>query len=222
MLLGEDKLDFTRLPIPVFDERDAFKKVTTDLRRNLGELLSFLQESYNLVTLSIESNYRGIYDASARRIEYVGFLEKEYIGYFSRAVASVKHQKESRELLKMHTQFDYLFQIYDSIDDIFNTKKALTEHFVELDSDVLLMVRKLSSETLALFEEIHRLQSGKSRSKVEARAGDLQRLLDEIDGELLPLLAEPDRADVGTISNFVTYSRRLKDKLVNFADTYGN
>ncbi|MDE2888886.1 MAG: Na/Pi cotransporter family protein [Gemmatimonadota bacterium] len=222
VLLGEDKLDFARLPVPAFDERDAFKKVTSGLRRNLGDLLSVLQESYNLVTLSIESNYRSIYDASARRIEYIGFLEKEYVGYFSRAVASVKHEKESRELLKMHRQFDYLFQIYDSIDDIFNTKKALTEHFVELESDVLLMVRKLSSETLALFEEIHRMQAGKTNAKVEARAGDLQRLLDEIDGELLPLLAEPDRADAGTISNFVTYSRRLKDKLVNFADTYGD
>ena len=220
VLLGEDKLDFTRLPVPVFNEHDAFKQVISDLRRNLGELLSFLQESYNLVTLSIESNYRGIFDASARRLEYVRFLEKEYIGYFSRTVASVKHEKESRELLRMHRQFDYLFQIYDSIDDIFNTKKALTEHFVELESDVLLMVRKLSGETLALFEEIHRLLLERPNARVEAKAGELQQLLDEIDRELLPLLAEPDRDDAGTISNFVTYSRRLKDKLVNFAGMY--
>ena len=42
-------------------------------------------------------------------------------------------------------------------------------------------------------------------------------MLDEINRDLLPLLAHPDRSDAGTLSNFVTYSRRLKDKLVNFA-----
>ena len=34
------------------------------------------------------------------------------------------------------------FQIYDSIEDIFNTKKAMSERYVELRSDILLMVRK--------------------------------------------------------------------------------
>lgn len=221
VLLGEDKLEFERLPVPLFDEKTDFKKVKSVLSRNLDELLGFLQETYNQVTLSIESNFRSIFDASAKRMEYVNFLEKEYIAYFSRAVASVAHERESRELLRMHRRFDYLFQIYDSIDDIFNTKKALNQHFVELESDVLLMVRKLSSQTLALFEEISRLPEKGSHAKVEKRADELQELLDETDGDLLRLLAKPDRADAGTISNFVTYSRRLKDKLVNFASMHG-
>ena len=42
-------------------------------------------------------------------------------------------------------------------------------------------------------------------------------MLDEINRDLLSLLADPDRSDAGTLSNFVTYSRRLQDKLVNFA-----
>ena len=217
MLLGEDKMDFARLDIPTFNEQAAFETVKSDLRRNLAELLGFLQESYNLVTLSIESNYRSIFEASAKRMEYINFLEKEYVGYFAKAVTSVSHEREYRELLRLHTQFDYLFQICDSIEDIFNTKKAMSKHYVELKSDILLMVRKLSSQTLALFDDIHRPLVEGAPLNIAARANQLQGVLDEVNRDLLPLLADPDRSDAGTLSNFVTYSRRLQDKLVNFA-----
>ena len=217
VLLGEDKMDFARLDIPTFNERSAFETVKSDLRRNLADLLGFLQETYNLVTLSIESNYRSIFEASAKRMEYINFLEKEYVGYFAKAVTSVSHERESRELLRLHTQFDYLFQIYDSIEDIFNTKKAMSKNYVELKSDILLMVRKLSSQTLALFDDISKSLAEGDQLDVTARANELQGMLDEINRDLLPLLARSDRPDAGTLSNFVTYSRRLKDKLVNFA-----
>ena len=217
VLLGEDKMDFARLAIPTFNKQSDFETVKSDLRQNLAELLAFLQESYSLVTLSIESNYRSIFEASAKRMEYINFLEKEYVDYFSKSVASVSHERESRELLRLHTQFDYLFQIYDSIEDIFNTKKTMSEHYVELESDVLLMVRKLSSHTLDLFDDIRKPLAEGNQLDIAARAEELQEILDEINRALLPLLAHPDRSDAGTLSNFVTYSRRLKDKLVNFA-----
>ena len=217
VLLGEDKMDFARLAIPTFNEQTAFEAVKSDLRRNLADLLGFLQENYNLVTLSIESNYRSIFEASVKRMEYVNFLEKEYVGYFAKAVTSVSHERESRELLRLHTQFDYLFQIYDSIEDIFNTKKAMSKNYVELKSDVLLMVRKLSSQTLALFDDIRKPLVEGNQLDIAARANELQAMLDEINRDLLSLLADPDRSDAGTLSNFVTYSRRLKDKLVSFA-----
>ncbi|MDE2734242.1 MAG: Na/Pi symporter [Gemmatimonadota bacterium] len=217
VLLGEDKMDFARLDIPTFNAQTAFATVKSDLRRNLADLLGFLQESYNLVTLSIESNYRSIFEASAKRMEYINFLEKEYVGYFAKAVTSVSHERESRELLRLHTQFDYLFQIYDSIEDIFNTKKAMSKNYVELKSDVLLMVRKLSSQTLALFDDIRKPLEEGNQLDIAARANELQAMLDEINRDLLSLLADPDRSDAGTLSNFVTYSRRLQDKLVSFA-----
>ena len=101
-LLGEDKVDFDRLVIPVFDEHIPFEQVKADLRHNLMDLLVFLRESYHLVTLSIVSNYRSIFQASDKRLEYVNFLEKEYVGYFSKAVTSIKHESESRELLRLN------------------------------------------------------------------------------------------------------------------------
>ncbi len=216
-LLGEDKTDFKRLVLPTFDGQSAFEKVQSDLRQNLPDLFAFLQESYNLVTLSIESNYRSIFEASAKRLEYISFLEKEYIGYFSTAVASVTQEHESRELLRLHAQFDYLFQIYDSIDDIFNTKKTMSAHYVELKSDTLLMVRKLSSHMLALFDDMCKSLAEGKRLDVTTRVEELQEVLDEINRDLLPLLARSSRPDAGTLSNFVTYSIRLKDKVVNFA-----
>ena len=217
-LLGEEKMDFERLTIPVFDAGTGFDKVRSDLHRNLQDLLSYMRESYNLVTLSIESNYRSIFAASEKRMEYLHFLEREYTGYFSKAAISVTREEESRELLRLHTQFDYVFQIYDSIDDIFNSRKAMSQDFLELKSDILLMVRELSSGTLALFDEISRSLLEGEEQRVKGRARELQELLDEINRELLPLLARPDRPDAGTLSNIVTYTRRLKDKLVTLSD----
>ena len=216
-LLGEGTIDFDRLVIPAFDERIPFEQVKSDLHHNLSDLLIFLRETYHLVTLSIVSNYQSIFQASAKRLEYVNFLEKEYVGYFSKAVTSIKDESDSRELLRMNAQFDYLFQIYDSIDDLFNTKKVMNRHYIELQDDVLVMVRDLSGHTLALFDEVRNSLMERRQSKTTEKAAELQEVLDEVNKALLPLLARPGRRDAGALSNFVTYSRRLKDKLVNFS-----
>lgn len=217
MLLGEGKMDFKRLEIPSFREETNFENLKLKLQRNQAELLAFLQENYNLVTLSIESNYSSVFEASAKRIEYVDFLKQEYVGHFARAVAHVKDENESRQLLRFITQYDYLFQIHDSIDDLFKAKRTMNRQYIELKSDVLLMVRELSSLTLTLFDEINRSLAEGRPIKVSDEARQLRTSLEEINRELLSLLAHPDRRDAGALSNFVTYSRRLMDKLVNFA-----
>lgn len=217
-LIGEGKMDFERLQIPELSADDTFESVQTGLEKNLAELLGFLQENYNLVTLSIESNYRSVQEAAAKRIEYVNFIEREYVSYFSKVVANVKEETESRELLSLITRYDYLFQIHDSIDDLFNTRQTMSRHYIELKSDVMLMVRELSSQTLALFDTIGRAVAAGQAPDIREGAGNLQSLLAEVNRELLPLLADPDRRDAGALSNFVTYSLRLKDKLLNFAD----
>ncbi len=111
MLLGAGKMDFERLAIPSLNDQAPFETVKSELRDNCTAMLAFLQENYNLVTLSIESNYHGVYEASAKRIEYVNFLEREYIGFFSKAVATVKEEHESAELLAPggHLKFPHLW-----------------------------------------------------------------------------------------------------------------
>ena len=134
-----------------------------------------------------------------------------------RRVTTVVDEKESRSLLELNTQFDYLFQVYDSIDDIFNTKRVLTTNYVELKGDILLMVREVSNETLALFDDISKSLLKGRRPDVSEHGRELRALLDSIDRDILKLLARSDRPDAGAMSNFVSYSRRLQDKLMNLA-----
>jgi phosphate:Na+ symporter len=216
-LIGEGRMDFVRLDIPAFHSEEAFEDIRLRLENNLVQLLAFLQENYNLVTLSIESNYRSVFEASSKRIEYVAFLEREYISYFSRAVAAVTDQRESRQLLQLITRYDYLFQIHDSIEDLFTTKSTMSRHYIELKSDILLVVREVSSDTLALFDDIASHLGNGEAMQLDKRIENLHDTLDEATRDLLPLLAHPDRRDAGALSNFLTYSRRLSDKLVSFA-----
>ena len=218
LMLGEGKMDFKRLEIPSLSSGTSFSELKVRLNENQCGLLAFLQENYNQVTLSIETNYHDVFDASARRIEYFSFLKQEYISFFSRAVLHVTDENESRQLLRLITQYDYLFQVHDSICDLFNGKKAMNREYVELGSDVLLLLRELSSDTLALFDGINKALSKGLPAEIAEDARVLRHSLEKSNRELLSLLPQSDRRDVGALSNFVTYSRRLTDKLVNFSN----
>ena len=217
LLLGEGKLDFERLNIPSVDEETKFADIRAQLKQESARLLLFLQENYNLVTLSIETNYRGISDAAGKRIEYIEFLKKEYMGYFSQVVSRVQDETESRELIRIINQFDYLFQIHDSITDLYSTRKVMSERYIEPRSDILIELRELSNQTLFLFDNVHKAVTGEADAEVKKAGVAMQTQLDEMHKTLLSLLAYPDRRDAGAMTNFVTYSQRLKDKLINYS-----
>lgn len=214
-LLGEGKMDFQRITVPRQDEQASFADIQAGLLTARSELYAFLQENYNLVTLSIETNYRSMYDAAAKRIEYVNFIEREFQGYFSAIIAAPREEQEARELLRLISEFDYLFQIHDSIEDLFSARRFLREHFIELKSDIVLLIREISGDTLALFDDIGKFLAGASGVDIRPNNAILQRQLNRASGLLLSLARDPDRRDAGALGNFVTYSRRLKDKLVN-------
>lgn len=217
-LLGEGKMDFTRLELPVFEETEEFETVKTKLEKGTVDLFCFLQENYNSVTLSIETNYRGVYDASEKRLSYISFVKKEYISYFSKVVSLTKEENDTKYLIKLVNQFDYLFQINDSIDDLFELKKAMNKHYIELKSDVLFLVRELSTQTLGFYDDIlHAINLDKS-TNIKVATKDMQHHIDSANHDLLTLLVDPSRVDAGALTNFVTYSQRMKDKLTNFAN----
>jgi len=219
MLLGEGKMDFERLELPVFDENLEFDAIRGSLERESSALLAFLQENYNLVTLSIETNYPGIAEAAGKRIDYIDFLKKEYMGYFSRVMSQVRDEQESQELIRLINQFDYLFQMHDSINDLFDTRKVMSEHYIELKSDILLLIREMSNQTLVLFDLLRASAGSEDTQNVKQAAREMQTHLDEANRKLLSLLTDPERRDAGAMTNFVTYSQRLKDKLVNYSKT---
>jgi phosphate:Na+ symporter len=186
-LLGKGKMDFQRIPIPVYLEGTEFKEVKTGLRQGLIQMTAFLQENYSQVTLSIETNYRGVYEAAAKRIEYLTYVKKEFLGYFSKIVPAVASEEDSRELMHLTTEFDYLFQIHDSIDDLFTAKKVMNENYIELRSDVLLLVRELSIHSLSLFDDIRGVLDGDLTVDISHHSKELQDVLDRTNRSLLAL-----------------------------------
>lgn len=216
-LLGEGKMDFERLNLPKLEEGDDFFAVKKKLEAGSDSLFSFLQENYNAVTLSVETNYQGIYDAADKRIQYLDFVKKEYLHFFAKAVSLIKDEKESKALIKIINQFDYLFQIHDSITDLFESKRVMKEQFIELKSDLLLVTRALSMQTLEYFNEIALSMHNNNNKTINSQAKELQQEIDSANRALLLLMIDPKRTDAGALTNFVTYSQRLKDKLTNLS-----
>jgi phosphate:Na+ symporter len=146
----------------------------------------------------------------------MSFVKNEYLGYFSKVVTKISEEEDSKELIHIINRFDYLFQIHDSVNDLFATKKIVNEHFIELKSDIILLIRELSSQSLNLFDDIYKSISNKEHLDINKKARQLQAHLDDANKDILVLLADPMRKDAGAMVNFATYSQRLKDKLVNF------
>ncbi|MCB1616416.1 MAG: Na/Pi cotransporter family protein [Pseudomonadales bacterium] len=218
-LMGEGKMDFKRLELPVYSEEEDFSEIRKKLESEAVDLFYFLQENYNVVSLSVETNYKGVFDVAGKRLEYMQFVKKDYLAYFSRIVTRISDESDSRELIRLITQFDYLFQIHDSIKDIFDAKRVMQENYIELNSDILLLIRDISSQTLNLFDDIHKsLPQGAEPFDIRTQSRQMQYHLDDATRQLLSFLADPVRRDAGALTNFVTYSQRLKDKLINFAE----
>lgn len=223
-LFGEGKMDFERIEVLTLKPDDNFESVKKNLDASSEHLFRFLQENYNQVTLSVETNYKGVFNSAEKRIEYVNYLKNQYMHYFSSTVLLINQKNESKALIKLINQFDYLFQIHDSINDLFNVKRMINEKYIELKSDLLLLIRGLSIKTLDVFGEIASemldMKHQPERRLLSAKEKDLQREINNVSRSLLLLMADTSREDAGTLINFVTYSQRLKDKLNNFANLH--
>jgi phosphate:Na+ symporter len=218
---GEGKMDVERIELPIIERDNNFDPVKQKLDTSSEQLFRFLQENYNLVTLSVETNYRGVYEAAEKRIQSVDFAEKQFLHYFSSAVILINQKTESRALMKLINQFDYLFQIHDSITDWFEAKRVTNEKYIELKSDLLLLIRGLSIKTLDLFEEtaseILNPQKHSENKPLLTKEKELQHEINAVNRSLLLLISDSSQEDAGALINFVTFSQRLKDKLNNFA-----
>lgn len=219
-LLGEGQMDFDRLELPVFrqDQVLDYETVSRQLADTIRPAFCFLRENYSLVTLTIEANYRGIADAAAKRLEYMRFVNREMTNSFTRVLAVLQDEREVRDLLGMVTLFDYLVQIHDSINDLYDTKRVLDENYLELRSDMLVTIRQVTAETLAFFDAVEDSLWEDVEVDIGARSAELQEELNAVNQQMLRLLSRSDRRDAAALANFVTYSQRLKDKLVNFRE----
>lgn len=216
-IMGEGKMDFERIDTSFLGVTEDFSVVEKNLTDNLPLAFSFVQETYNLVTLSIETNYRGVHDAAKRRIEYFEYFKTELLNFFSSFIASCKDEEEIATIVKIMSRYEYLFQIHDSVINITSIKDRLDEGYIELKSDILLVVRDIASDTLSLFDAFPKDGSGiQDKKEFKNLISEFQSGLTKHNNKILKLMALPDRIDAATVVYLPSYSQRLKDKLVHY------
>lgn len=216
-LMGSGKMDFERIDLSFFDPKENFSKIETGLLNTLDHSYEFIQESYNLVTLSIETNYRGVYEAAIKRLEYFEYFRHDLLRLFSSFIGNCSDKEQINNLVQIMSKFEYLFQIHDSVKDITSIKENLDSNYIELKSDVLVILRDIFSETLGIFEDLAK-ENDYAQDDIEfkKKLSQFQSDLLKYNNKLLKIMSEPDREDAASIIHLITYSQRLKDKLSSF------
>lgn len=216
-ILGEGKMDFERLSLDLSKEEGDFQVLEAELFHNLNAVYKFLQENYSLVTLSIETNYKSVYEASKKRIEYLDFVKNETQRHFALLISKTNDEAKLKKIIQIISFYEYIFQIHDSIKDLIRTKDAMSDAYIELKSDLLLVIRELSGRVLSFFDDIAEGVNGEGNiAAIKEKAEDLQQEIENFNKDMLKLMTEPDRKDVSFILHILTYSQRLKDKLLNY------
>ena len=216
-MLGQGKMDFVRLDMDFIKEDFDYQKVEKILAKRLRDLFFFIRENYNLVTLSIESNHRVVYGTVHKRMEYVDFVEAEFLEFFSSTLMGKLNERQSKKVLKTIRRYEYIFQIHDSLKDLTKIKRKVDKRCIDLGDDLLVMIRELSAETLTFFNKVSKAivdEEGKESMKAQAKI--LQGRIDSFNGDILKLIARPGRKDAGIMLRLMSYSRRLQDKLINY------
>jgi len=218
-IMGEGKMDFQRFDLSSINAKSDFTAIEKKLAENQHYAFTFIQETYNLVTLSLETNYKSIHEAARKRIEYFEFFRGELLGFFSSFIGERSHDKEMEKMIEIMNRYEYLFQIHDSVKDITGIKDSIDEHYIDLKSDILMIVREISSETLSIFDQVSKdtLQTSEEQ-EFKKKLLEFQADLVKHNKTLLKIMSEPDRKDAATIFHLITYSQRLKDKLVHFKE----
>lgn len=217
---SRDKTDFERIDMSFFIEhREDPVALERELKISLRKLFFFLRENYSQVTLSIESNYKSIYQIAKKRIEYVDFLRSEFFEFFADVVNKSGNNKESSQMLiKFIRPYDYMFQVHDSVKDLTIIKDCLDKNCVDMGSDLVLVVRGISTDTTLFFNTISKkIDSSKIDDDFIKQSKSLQIKIDQANASILQLTSTSrKRRDVGVVFQLLTYSQRLKDKLKSY------
>ncbi|MCB9094681.1 MAG: Na/Pi symporter [Halobacteriovoraceae bacterium] len=215
LVSGEHHLDFPTIVFPKFKEDSEYSNIDEFLGKSLVTIFDFLKKSYSLTTLSIETNYKNIYDAVLKRNSYMNFLKNEFMTFFSQALNSCKGLSDSQQIITAMNRYEYLYQIQDSIEDLTQVKEQVNEMYIEIESDVLLQVREISGRTLTAFDSLaDKLKNPKTtNNNVKKELKDLQDSINEANKDLLKMILDSEQKHSGVLKHFLTHSQRIKDKL---------
>lgn len=215
-IFGEGRMDFERLEILKWHPDESLDDYVRESRVLLDKTLQFIGENYSLVVLSIETNIKGLCESAEKRLEYVEYLKVAALAEFSKNIGINTDISGQGKILKLFEEYEYLFQIHDSVKDIYSIKQMVSENYIELKFDLILMVRELSGKVLECFEETESISNTPDARRQRQVLKELQLALNHFNSELLKLVAQPDRKDAGALIQLMTYSQRLKDKLARF------
>jgi len=216
-ILGEGSMDFERLDLSFIKKTEVHDDAEQRILENEKLLFAFIQENYNQVTLSIETNYKKIFETAKKRIEYIDFVRGETLGFFANIISNTNEDNQIKRYLSLINRYEYLYQLHDSVKDLTTIKEAIDKNYIEIGSDLLLLIRELTGETLSLFTYIwEEFNNPTSKEDLKVHAQELQEEINKFNRSILKLMAQHERPDIGAVFHLVTYSQRLKDKLVNY------
>ena len=114
-------------------------------------------------------------------------------------------------------QYEYLYQLHDSLKDFEQIKNHIDEMYIEIQSDGILHLREISSQTFSLFTTLAKsLVKEEISVDIKDELNKLQSTLNQTNKDLIKSIQNTERRDVGSLIHFFTYSQRLKDKMAMF------
>lgn len=210
-------LELPNVVFPKLDEDLDFEEIDQFLKDQRLIIFNFIKENYNLVTLSIETNYRNFYETVHKRNNYMEFLKSEFMTFFSSLINHVDNEKTSQVILHFMNQYEYLYQLHDSLKDFEQIKNHIDEMYIEIQSDGILHLREISSQTFSLFTTLAKsLVKEEISVDIKDELNKLQSTLNQTNKDLIKSIQNTERRDVGSLIHFFTYSQRLKDKMAMF------
>jgi phosphate:Na+ symporter len=221
-VLGEGKMEFERIDFSFLSDKemDYHEKIEL-IKEKETQLFDFIQENYSNITLSIESNYKTIYDVSKRRIEYVEFIKKDIMKNLAISINDINDDEGIQKYVDIITRFEYLFQIHDSVESHLEIKESLENAYIEISGDLLMYLRELTSNFLSFFEKAQdNLLHKKDKDLLKDDLGQLQIHLNNFHKNILKVMIQENRNDAAILFNIVTASQRLKDKIYTYFKLY--
>ncbi|MDC1174880.1 Na/Pi symporter [Bacteriovoracaceae bacterium] len=216
-LLSDGKMDFERFDFDFFKEEHTFEEIEKELLLIEDRIYDFIQENYSLVTLSLETNYKKILETVTKRMDYFNFVKKDIQSNFTHLLGATADKKQVKRYVLLMNQYEYLFQIDDSIRDHISIKELLDTNYIEMKSDVLISLRELTGQLLPYFTWTKDASNGiKTNKEFKEESQNVQEEVDHFRESILKLMAKEERNDAGVLYNLGSYSQRLKDKLINY------
>lgn len=216
-ILGDGNMDFERIDFSHIKESTNLDDVVDELMANETKLFNFIQENYNLVTMSIETNFKSIYETSLKRIDYVDYIRQELLVVISKVFGEKSSDESLPQYIQILDRYEYLFQLHDSIKDLVNINNAMKSEFIEIKSDVLYCLRELTSHFLTFFRET---QDAIDKQMPKEQFKEISRVLkveiNSYQNSILRLMRDENRKDARSLYHMVTYSQRIRDKLINY------